>query len=214
MELDDLRRQWQQPAPAETPQPLDDAALTALLTQGSRSPVAKMRRNAWLEIGVVAVCLLGCFVATATTHDAYYLAMAGWLALICLLSGFYFRRKLAVLQHLGDASGGAVREHMKQQLQSLRGLVQLYFRATMWSVPGSFSVGLLFLGGRIAQQFSGQKLLLSLGILGAAYAVVGVVAYFGMRSFTRWYLQRLYGQHLDRLEANLRELGDEPAIAG
>ena len=29
---------------------------------------------------------------------------------------------------------------------------------------------------------------------------------------TRWFMQRLYGQHLDRLEANLREL-DEPAPA-
>ena len=31
---------------------------------------------------------------------------------------------------------------------------------------------------------------------------------------TRWYLQRLYGQHLDRLEASLRELVEpEPATA-
>ena len=41
-------------------------------------------------------------------------------------------------------------------------------------------------------------------LVGGALLQVGTV--YG----TRWYLQRLYGQHLDRLEASLRELGDEP----
>ena len=43
--------------------------------------------------------------------------------------------------------------------------------------------------------------------------VFGVVVQVGVVYFTRWYLQRLYGQHLDRLESQLREL-DEPANAG
>ena len=59
MELDDLRRQWQQPAQAEAPAPLDRVALAKLLTSGSRSPVGKMRRNVWLEIGFAVICLLG-----------------------------------------------------------------------------------------------------------------------------------------------------------
>jgi hypothetical protein len=33
--------------------------------------------------------------------------------------------------------------------------------------------------------------------------------YFGVQGITRRYLHQLYGRHLDRLEANLREL-DEP----
>jgi hypothetical protein len=213
MELDDLRRQWQQPVLAETLPLLDDAALMELLTQGSRSPVAKMRRNAWFEIGTVGVCLVGCVGAMVATGDSYYRFMSAWTALICLLSGFYFRRKFAVLRRLGDASGGALREHMRQQLHHLRGLVRLYFRATMWSVPVSFGLGVLFLGGRIVQKSAGHKLLESLSIMGVVYGGVGVLTYFGLRWFTRWYLQRLYGQHLDRLEANLRELSDESAAS-
>ena len=45
--------------------------------------------------------------------------------------------------------------------------------------------------------------------LAAAYAVLGALVQVVMVYSTRWYLQRLYGQHLDRLEANLHELGDE-----
>lgn len=206
MELDDLRRQWQQSVPAAAPPVLDAAAVARLLAVGSASPVAKMRRNVWVEIGIAVVCLLGCVGAAITAHDTYYLTMAAWLGLVCALSGLYFRRKLLLLRSLGDASGGAVREYVQQQLHQLRSLVALYYRATMWSIPVSLGIAMLFIGGRIAQQFSGQKLLVGLGILGACCAVLGIVTYWLMGRFTRWYLQRLYGQHLDRLEGLLREL--------
>ncbi|WP_375437068.1 hypothetical protein [uncultured Hymenobacter sp.] len=208
MELDDLRRQWQQSTPTEAPSVFDATAVARLLARGSRAPVAKMRRNAWVEIGVVVVCLAGCVAAAAMGQDPYYLAMVAWLGLVCLLSGFYFRRKLTLLRSLGDASGGAVREYAGQQLHRLRSLVQLYYSATMWSVPMSLGITMLFLGGRIAQQFTGQKLLFSLGVLGLVCGVVGALTYWGMSRFTRWYLQRLYGQHLDRLESLLQELED------
>jgi hypothetical protein len=209
MELSDLRRGWQRPAPADTAGPLDAAALTRLLTQSSRGPVAKMRRNAWVEIGVVAAALIGCIAAAVIAQEGFYLIMAAWLALICLLSGFYFRRKLLVLRSLGDVSDGAVREHMVQQVRSLRSLVQLYYRATVWSVPASFTIGIVFLGVRITQQFRGDKMMWGLVALGVMYVLAGVLACFGIASATRSYLQRLYGQHLDRLEASLREL-EEP----
>jgi len=209
MELDDLRRHWQQTALPTRPEALDAPALARLLAHGSASPIAKMRRNAWLEIGMVVGCLLLCLGALGTSRDGYYLIMVGWMAFMCLLSGFYFHRKLAVLRSLSDANG-AVRTHVRQQLDSLRSLVRLYFRATMWSVPASFFFGLFFIGGRMVQKLAGEKLLLGLGVLLLAYGLFGVVTYLLTRRFTTWYLQRLYGQHLDRLEGLLREL-EEPA---
>ena len=209
MELDDLRRQWQQPNLAQTPPAFDDAALIRLLARGSGSPIAKMRRNAWLEIGFVVVCLVGCIGIAVMARDVYYLFAAAWLGLICLLSGFYYRLKLSVLRSLGDIGGRAVREQVTQQLRSLRSLVHLYYQATLWSVPASLTVSIVFVGGHMVQTMAGPKLLVSLGLLGLAYGLMGTLIYFGMRWATRWYLQRLYGQHLDRLEANLCELGDE-----
>lgn len=206
MELDDLRRQWRQAAPTVAPPVLDAASVARLLALNSASPVAKMRRNAWVEIGIVLVCLVGCLGVAFTARDTYYMTMAAWLALVCVLSGVYFRRKLGLLRSLDDASGNAVRQYMQQQLQQLRSLVALYYRATMWSVPVSLGIAMLFIGGRIAQHFTGHKLLVGLGILGACCVVLGIVTYWGMSYFTTWYLQRLYGQHLDRLENLLREL--------
>lgn len=209
MELDDLRRQWQQP-PADAPAPLDAAALTQLLARGTRNPVGRMRRNAWYEIGFMAICLLLSVVALPFTDQTFTQALLGWLIVLCLFSGLYFHRKLTVLGHLSDASG-ALREYVARQLASLRGLMRLYYQATMWSLPISFGIGLVFIAGRVMHKFSGEKLLVSLGIVGVAYAIIGGGTYWAMRRFTRWYLQRLYGQHLDQLERHLHELGDEPA---
>ncbi|MBC8081697.1 MAG: hypothetical protein H7Z21_00670 [Hymenobacter sp.] len=208
MELDDFRRGWQQSrSPVGLPTPINSAILATMLARGSRSPVAKMRRNVWLEIGIAAICLVGSVAAAAASSAGYYVWMAGWLALICVLSGFYFRRKLAALRQLSDASGN-LREHMTRQLVSLRGLIKLYFRFTMWSVPVSLGIALVGMASLMQQKLAGQKLLLGLGFLTTVTVGLGTLTYFLMRWFTRWWLQRLYGRHLDRLEGLLRELED------
>ncbi len=207
MELDDLRRQWQQPSPAEAPHAMDAAALATLLTRGSRSPVSRMRRNVWFEIGFVAVCLLVSGAILPFTHDAFTRTLLGWLILLCLASGIYYRRKLAVLRCLSDASG-ALREHMARQLSSLRGLVKLYYRTTLFSLPWTLFLSLgFFVGKALArpEPFPWGRL----GMLAGAMLVVGALTQLGVVQVTRWYLQRLYGQHLDRLEGGLRAL-DEP----
>jgi hypothetical protein len=202
MELENLRRQWQQPSPKDADNQLDENALDQLVARGSRGPAARMRRNVWLEVGVVAGCLAGCLVAIMISHDDYYLLAAAWLAGVGLGSGIYFYRKLAVLRELGGASGAAVREQVAQRLLRLRRLVQLYHRARLWMVPLSLVGAMAFVGGRMVQHLAGDKLVWSLGLL----VVISALVYFRLRGFTKRYVQRLYGRHLDRLEANLQEL--------
>ncbi len=208
MELDDLRRQWQQPAPADAPAPLNTSALALLLARGSRSPVSRMRRNAWVEIGFGLSCFLGGCLALLYINDAYSRTMLAWLLIVCLLSCFYLRRKLALLRGLDDASG-ALREHMARQLISIRGLMRLYHQLTGWSLVVSLGIGMFFQASSIHKLVS-HDWPKALGTLTAYYVVAGIGTFFLMRSLTRWHLQRLYGQHLDCLEASLRELGDEP----
>ena len=208
MELDDLRRQWQQPTSAEAPQAMDASALAILLIRGSRSPVSRMRRNVWFEIAFVVVCLLVSGAILPFMHDAFTRTLLGWLMLFCLVSGIYYRRKLAVLRSLSDASG-ALREHVARQLSSLRGLVKLYYRVTLFSLPWTLLLSLGFYVGKALARpdpFPWGRF----GLLAGAMLVLGALTQLGVVQVTRWYLQRLYGQHLDRLEASLRELGDEP----
>ena len=62
MELDDLRRQWQQP-PAHVPAPFDALALTQLLARQSDGIIAKLRRSARLELSINFGLVLGADIA-------------------------------------------------------------------------------------------------------------------------------------------------------
>ena len=212
MELDDLRRQWQQPTPAEALPAMDASALAALLARGSRSPVRRMRRNVWFEIGFVTVCLLACLTMLPFTHDTLTRTLLVWLIIICLSSGIYYRRQLAVLRNLSDASG-ALREHVARQLSSLRGLVKLYYRATLFSLPWTLLLSLGFYVGKALARpapFPWARF----GLLAGTMLIAGALVQLGVVQVTRWYLQRLYGQHLDRLEASLCELDDDGTEPG
>ena len=210
MELDDLRRQWQQPL-AEVPATMNSSTLGQLLSRNSRSPVSKMRRNAWLEIGFGIACfLIGC-IALFYIDDAYVRSMLAWLLTVCLLNGLYLRRKLEILRGLEDANG-ALREHIVRQLYNIRELMKLYYQLTKWASIVSFGIGMFFQASSIIHKSASLNWTKPLCFLVACYLVLGIGTFFLMHGLTRSYLQRLYGRHLDRLEASLAEL-DEPTAA-
>ena len=67
MELDDLRRQWQQPE--TTPPPVSPAQLESLLVHHSISLIEKKRRNAWVEavLNKLAAVTLPFYIAIPVT---------------------------------------------------------------------------------------------------------------------------------------------------
>ena len=206
MELDDLRRQWQQP-PAETPAPLDSATLTRLLASQSEGIVEKLRRSAWWETAFAAVFTLVApimwFTATAVLYKAF--------AVIVLLVGsgmlYYYYRMFAVLNQMLLVEGN-VRGHLQDLAAGMRTLLRFYYRLTLATSPlmmlFNFS---FFLGRELARPapLRWAVLLEMAGVSVAAALVMQVLAVY----VTRWFMQRLYGRHLDRLEASLAEL-DEP----
>lgn len=209
MDLDNFRRQWQQGQPSET---LDAAALSQLLTRRSTSPVAKMLRNAWLESGFNVLCFLifgSVLTAPAATQSTLGLArsISAAMLMLCVVAGYYYYHKVQVLRQLRQANG-PLRDHVARQLRTLRQLMHLYNLGTLWSIPAVFLIVLGFLGVQLSQKLAGQKLLLSLVITTGIVLVVGGATFLLMRQTMRWYLQRLYGQYLDRLEAALHELGE------
>lgn len=211
MELDELRRQWRQP---DGP-PILPLNLRGPFRQRSRSPIDKMRRSAWREMIGLALSLLGSVAALLLGADTYVRFMSIWMIISCLLMGFYFRRKLMLLARLSRIDQ-PLRGYVAQQLSSLRSLIKLYYQATMWSLAISLGIGLgIGLGltaERISQRLAGP-LLLGLGKLLAYYGLFGGLSYWVLRSFITWYLQHFYGQYLDRLEGQLREL-DDRALPG
>ncbi|AYA37174.1 hypothetical protein D3Y59_08990 [Hymenobacter oligotrophus] len=204
MELDEMRQRWRQ-QPTESAAPLTPEAMQAILSQPSSSPILRIRRNAWFEVAIALLVIPVALGVMVLAQEAYPRIMAGWLALICAGSLVYLYRKFQVLDGL-QPRAGALRQQLEQQAKSLRHLVQLYYRATMLTLFGSFGIGFVMQVLQFGRTQHGQKLALMIGVLVVAYLIIGWVAYRALQQFTRWYLQRLYGQHLDRLDGYLHDL--------
>jgi uncharacterized membrane protein len=208
MELDDLRRQWQQPQPVTDPVALSPAELRELLAQKSGSVITQLRRNARVEMNI-NYALLPVSLLVAGLAPVLWVRLFGWLlALIALVCIFYFRRKLGLLHRMNDPAGD-LRSHLVRLTTGLRSLIRFYYRLTLATIPitglliGTMSVT------SIVKVVTPTKVWLLAGLL----TVLSLVIYLPVAHSTKRYLHWLYGQHLDRLEGQLREL-DEAVPAG
>ncbi|TDN35826.1 hypothetical protein E4631_05480 [Hymenobacter sp. UV11] len=210
MELDDLRRHWQQHEPV-APTGLTADSLIALLAHQRVGVVEKMRRNARWEMALMVA------LAVFTAGFLPYVPELGLLPYLTLLLAlglfYYYYRVLGVLRQMTETAS-SVRSHLMLLCFGLRQLLRFNYRLTLAMVPVTMLTVLGMPFGRemvhIGQQLGRQeqvnwgRLLLLTGIGLAAGALMQVLVI----PVTRWYLQRLYGQHLDRLERQLRELDD------
>jgi hypothetical protein len=208
MELNDLRRHWQQPEPSAAA--FNATQLRELLARQRDNLADKMRRNARWEMALailMAGLMLGGFVLL---HKAVYRLYTGFSLLLMLVLIYYYYRLLAMLRQM-DEPGSSVRRHLAQLCAGLRQMLRFNYKLTLWVLPWMLILIYGFFTGQLLAgkaKYSWQVWALAGGIL----LMLGAVVQVGVVYFTRWYMQRLYGQHLDRLEGQLHEL-DEPTDA-
>ncbi len=206
MELDDLRRQWRQPEPAATPAPLSAADLRQLLARQSDNIVAKLRRNAKVEMAINYALLPLALGMAGLAPVLWVRLFGGSLALTALVCVVYFHRKLGLLRHMSDPAGN-LRAYLLRLTTGLRALIRFYYRFTLAMVP----LACLLIGVMALTTTKKAVTPTKIWVIGALLAVLCAVIYLLTAHNTKRYLHWLYGQHLDRLEAQLRELDDVPA---
>lgn len=213
MELDDLRRQWRLPEPVAPPA-LTSRDLNALLKGRTSSLIEKMRRNAWLEIGLTLVMNLGPLVALALMrkplypHYLFSVLMLVIVVVVLVMLAYYYRL-LGVLKRMLEPAT-SIQLHLTTLAQGLRQLLRFYYLLTLWMGPMVVALMLgYYTGAELARP--GPMRWGFLAGFAIGMLVSGIPMQLGIVYVTRWYLQRLYGRHLDRLEGQLRELSeDEP----
>ena len=205
MELDDLRRQWQQSTPPDAA--LSERQLTGWLARGPGGLVTKMQRNARWEAVLIVVLAVGAAAAGPFLSPRIYQLVAAAMVLLGLGLLYYYHRVLAILRQMA-ATDGRVRAHLQRLCAGLRQLLRFNYYLTLATGPTMMAMIFAYSAGHELGRTGGLRpgRLLAAG---AGLLALGGVMYLGARGPTRWYLRRLYGRHLDRLEANLREL-DEP----
>jgi hypothetical protein len=205
MELDDLRRHWRQPEPVAPPT-LTGLDLNALQKGRTLGLVEKMRRAALIEAGINGLTGVGLLVALPTVHDSLLRVFGGLLLLMVVVLMFFYYRLLGTLRRMAEPAG-SVRGHLATLAQGLRQLLRFYYRLTLASGP----LTMVVLWGGELWRMAGRGLFehrAKASIIVGLFLLMAVVVQAGIVRFARWYVQRLYGQHLDRLEGQLRELSE------
>lgn len=211
MELDSLKYVWrtlESRAVAEKSQ----EEIRALLSRRSKGPVAKMRRNLAGEMVLLLV--------TYTPAILFYflgfegrLSVIGWLFILLMASliiYFYLKNRLLKAMQCTEHS---LLSSLRQQVDTLKKYTRFYIWAGTIMIPVMTILTWLIIrwkyppipGADLFYRLSGlpwwQHPLTWLTLL----IPVTIGIYFG----NVWYVGRLYGQHIRKLQELLREMEEE-----
>lgn len=199
MELDELRSIWNKNQDFKL-KGTDE--LSAMLRGDSRSVVDKLKRSVWFELLITAIAGIVLLIYAFTLPGG----SVKWTAIaILILFGmylFYYVKKLALLMRFNPD------ENLKANLQKLVNSLNSYLRFYKLSYtilyPVYFGLGLLFGALEIGSERFFDVLVQPRTIV--ALCATALVFFFLCTWFANWYLKKLYGNHLQKLQSVLDEL--------
>lgn len=205
MELDQLKEMWGDVATVKKVS--SDEEIQAMLRKKSKSPIAKMKRNLFVEM-LVVVILYG------VTITDYFLTLKGmmlglaWLMLASfLLYMIYYVRKRKLLNDM-ECVSCEVKSNLQQQLRTLEKYIRLYLYLGTLFFPliMIFTGVILFL---YAPEVKNQQPAVPLWAFVTALSVISLVLTIPMYFLNKWYMRKLYGQHVEKLKAIVNEMSAE-----
>lgn len=201
MEIDELKYIWQKQH--EGFQPKDEAELASMLKGNSRSIIGRLKRNVWFELVFTFLGGLALFAYALTLPEGGLKWTSLSIPVLFALYSAYYLKKLRLLNRFDPAN-----DHMKANLQRLvrrlKDYLRFYKRSYSVLYPVYFVLFLLFTA--IEQGATGFVSRVSRPEIFITLSLGAVLFFVGSRWLTSWYLKKLYGNHLDKLEGLLKEL--------
>lgn len=201
MEIEDLRTLWNKQN--EGFRRKGETELAAMLKGRSISIVSRLKRNVWIELVFTFAGSLG-LLAYALTLPGGALKWTSMsiLILFCVYS-LYYIKKLRLL-HRFDPAHKNLKANLHGLVLDLRGYLKFYKRSYSVLYPMYLFLALLFTA--LEHGASGFINLLTKPNVIITLALVAGLFFFCSTWLTTWYLKKLYGNHLGKLEALLDEL--------
>lgn len=218
MELDSLKDIWKN-LDEEDFRPGGDASILVMLHKRSQGPIAKIKRNLNRELAAIVIMytlMIGYYI---TAWRGRYWELSVLLFLIGCTFLFYYYRKTKLLNQMQCVTC-EVKSNLKHQLVTLEKYVRLYFvTGTLITPMAYFASGLIIFfktpgnanpGFPDPSQLVNAQLPMVTQITNhrffLIFAIIGVLLTIGIYFFNRWYINRLYGQHIQRLKALLQQM--------
>ena len=209
MELDSLKAIWKESTflPTATTQ----LELEQMLSKKSQSPIAKIKRNLFWELMVVVILYTSTIIYYFIENSGMSIASAWMLIVMGLLYLLYYVQKKKLLKKM-ECITCEVKSNLSTQLSTLEKYIKIYLWAGTLLVPlimiFFFIIGYIYLPD--VEKLKMQKTPYST----PAYVIVSIVfsailtlpIYF----LNKWYVHKLYGQHVKKLRIILNEMNEIP----
>ncbi|WEK36827.1 MAG: hypothetical protein P0Y53_04870 [Candidatus Pseudobacter hemicellulosilyticus] len=217
MELDSLKALWQEQDQQVAEQD-NRQEILAMLRKRSQNPIAKIKRNLrWELVAVIIVYSLAIWHYSVSWRGQYW-EMAVLLFLVGASFVFYYYHKNKLLKQM-QCVACEVRSNLQQQLKTLEKYIRFYYISGTLLMPvGYYVAGLIIFFKR--PQFAGrggnplatraQPMLTHITEHSyfTEFLVIGLVLTVGAYFLNGWYLNKMYGQHINRLKDLLRQMDD------
>ena len=204
MEIEDLKDIWRKES--EGFKPKDETELAAMLKGRSRSIVGRLKRNVWIELIFTFLGGIALLAYALTLPEGSLKWTSISILILFGIYSFYYLKKLRLLSRF-ESGNDNLRVNLQWLVRSLKGYLKFYKRSYSFLYPAYFFLGLLFTAiehgaAGFFDKLARPEIFLTL-LLGAAL-------FFILSTWlTTWYLKKLYGNHLEKLERMLGELESE-----
>ena len=209
MELESLKYIWHtlETPPAQTPGWQD---LAALLEKRSRGPVARMRRNLVAETILMFVTYTPAVLCYLLAFDGRLSAISWLFALLAAAFFGYYYRKYRLLKEM-ECVTCQVKSNLARQVKTLKKYVRFYLLAGTAMIPVSYLLSYAIIRWK---RPAGRSLYLRLHPIPwwgnpVFWLILIVPLTIGIYYANAWYINRLYGRHIKKLQELLHEMETE-----
>jgi len=200
MELEDLKNIWQN---SDLYKPRREEEISDMLKGRSKSIIARLKRNVWFELvftitGGIVLLYYVFSIPTSSFRVAFVLVLLSFILYI-----IYYVKKIRLLKRF-EGSQGNVRANLERLINDLEAFLWFYYRSYTILFPSFLMLTLILAIAELGlEQFldSLQEWRTILYLLFLVTFSVALAFWIG-----KWYLGKLYGTHLQKLRALLREL--------
>jgi len=219
MELDSLKDIWKN-LDEEDLQPGREVPVLSMLQKRSQGTIAKLKRNLNRELAAVLI-IYSLTIWYIVVYQGLYPELAVLLALVGGAFLFYYYRKIKLLKQMQCVSC-EVKSNLKTQLFTLEKYVRFYFVAgTILTPLAYFAAGVITLFNApvatpslndlpIEAQTSVSQMPIASHISNHRFFILfvsmGVVVTVGSYFLNRWLINKMYGQHIQKLKELLHQM--------
>ncbi|HEV3327289.1 MAG TPA: hypothetical protein VG052_16855 [Puia sp.] len=211
MELESLKYAWHslEAPPAREP---DQEALLALLQKKSRGPVARMRRNLVREGIIMFVTYIPAILCYWLEFEGRLSAISWLLALVALLFFGYYSRKYRLLKEMQGVTSSSIRASLAHQVETLKKYTRFYLLAGTGAIPVTYLLSYAIIRWKLPTAGTALYHRLYPAPWWASpvfWLILLVPLTIGIYYMNAWYINKLYGRHIKKLQELLQEMETE-----